>query len=401
MILVIAILMNICIGTGYTWSVFQNPLIDLFGWTTPQVSLAYTINFSIVPFAMIIAGRIQDKKGPRVVSMIGGIIFGIGMFLAGNVNSILGLYLTYGFLGGIGMGTVYACTVGNTIKWFPDKRGLAGGLIAMGFGLGAVIFAPIVARMILSVGALRTFNILGLAFAVALVIASTLISAPDLSWKPEGFKGYTGTIHVTSHDYNSGEMLRTIDFYLVWLMYTIGCMGGLMIIGHASPIGQEKIGLDPATAALAISFLGIANSAGRVFWGVISDRMGRYNTLAYMYLFSGICLLILNIASSFPLFLLGICGIALSFGGYLGIMPSVTADNFGSKNIGINYGIIFTAFGLAAFVGPRIAAVVKEATGGDYSMAFMIVAVMNGVGFILTLYIKRRVRIKIKMNPGV
>ncbi len=394
LILAAAIIMNICIGTAYTWSVFQIPLINLFNWTTPQASLAYTINLSIVPLAMIVAGRVQDKKGPRIVTLVGGVIFGLGMYLAGTVSSIQGLYLTYGLLGGVGIGTVYACTVGNTIKWFPDKRGLAGGLTAMGFGLGAVIFAPIAARMILDLGVLRTFNIFGILFAIGIVMASFLMAAPDVGWKPEGFVPNPAAINRVGPDHTPREMLKSVDFYLIWVMYTIGCVGGLMIIGHASPIGQEKIGLSPATAAVAISFLGVANSVGRVFWGSISDRIGRYNTLACMYLVSGVCLMVLNIASTFAFFLIGICGIAMSFGGYLGIMPSVTADNFGAKNIGINYGVLFTAFGLAAFVGPRIAAVVKEASGGNYGMAFMIVTAMNVVGVLLTLYVKKRVQVK-------
>ena len=394
-ILVASIVMNICIGTAYAWSVFQKPLMNLFEWTTPQASLAYTLNLSIVPLAMIVAGKIQDKNGPKIVTMVGGIIFGIGVFLAGTVTNISTLYLTYGVLGGIGIGTVYACTVGNTIKWFPDKRGLAGGLTAAGFGMGAVIFAPIAVKLIPNIGVLKTFNLFGIGFGAVIVISSFWMAAPEKGWKPENWSPAPAAVKALGGDKTPGEMLKTANFYLIWLMYVIGCVGGLMIIGHASPIAQEKIGLTPEVEAVAISSLGIANSGGRVFWGTISDKLGRYNALAFMYLVSAVCLLILSFSTTFVLFLIGVCGIAMSFGGYLGIMPSVAADNFGTKSIGINYGILFTAFGLAAFVGPRLAAVVKEASGGNYNLAFMIVMGMNLVGILVTLYIKHQVKTKL------
>ncbi|MDN5351920.1 MAG: transporter, family, oxalate/formate antiporter [Clostridiales bacterium] len=390
-ILVASIVMNLCIGSAYAWSVFQKPLISMFGWTTAQASLAFTLNLSLVPFAMIVAGRIQDSKGPKVVTLVGGIIFGLGIFLAGRIGSLSGLYLTYGVLGGIGIGTVYACTVGNTIKWFPDKRGLAGGLTAAGFGMGAVVFAPLAVTLIAGSGVLGTFSILGILFGIVIVVSSFFMAAPAAGWKPEGWTPKSGAAQ-GSEDKTSTEMLKTPRFYILWAMYTIGCISGLMIVGHASPIAQEQIGLSPEVAAAVVSFLGIANSSGRVFWGFISDRIGRYNAFAAMFVVSAVCLIILNLASGLALFIVGICGVAMSFGGYMGIMPSITADNFGAKYIGINYGVMFTAFGLAAFIGPRLAAVVKESSGGAYGPAFVITSVMSIAGILLALYVKRSLK---------
>ncbi|MGM0418904.1 MAG: L-lactate MFS transporter [Thermodesulfobacteriota bacterium] len=389
-ILLAAVIMNLCIGSAYAWSVFQKPLMSMFDWTTTQASLAFTINLSLVPFAMIVAGKIQDKKGPKLVTFVGGLIFGLGIYLTGKVSSVLTLYLTYGVLGGVGIGTIYACTVGNTIKWFPDKRGLAGGLTAAGFGMGAVVFAPVGVNLIAKYGVLETFSIFGIVYTTGIIITSFFMQAPDKDWKPENWEPSPSVANSFGNDKKPLEMIKLPRFYLVWLMYAIGCMGGLMIIGHASPIGQDRIGLTPEVAAVAVGFLGLANAVGRIFWGAISDKIGRYNTLAFMFTTSAVCLLILNVASAFVPFLIGVCGIAMSFGGYLGIMPSVTADNFGAKNIGINYGILFTAFGLAAFFGPRLAASVKQASGGDYTLAFIIVSAMNIVGIVLALFIKRQ-----------
>jgi len=162
--------MNLCIGSAYAWSVFQKPLIEIFGWQTSQASLAFTLNLCLVPFAMIVAGKIQDKNGPQKVTLIGGLIFGLGIILTGFTSSLTVLYLTYGVLGGLGIGTVYACTVANTVKWFPDKRGLAGGLVAAGFGSGAVLFAPLSVSLISKFGVLSTFKILGFVFMVGIVL---------------------------------------------------------------------------------------------------------------------------------------------------------------------------------------------------------------------------------------
>lgn len=261
-ILIASIIMNLCIGSAYAWSVFQKPLMAIFGWTTSQASLAFTLNLSLVPLAMIVAGKIQDKKGPKMVTFAGGIIFGLGIFLTGKVSSLAGLYLTYGVLGGVGIGTIYACTVGNTIKWFPDKRGLAGGLTAAGFGMGSVVFAPVGVRLMPIYGVLGTFNIFGIVFATGILISAIFMEAPDAGWKPENWEPAPAAMKVLGNDKSPGEMIRSGSFYMVWAMYTIGCVGGLMIIGHASPIGQEKIGLTPEVAAVAISFLGLANSGG-------------------------------------------------------------------------------------------------------------------------------------------
>lgn len=393
LVLAASVLANLCIGSAYAWSVFQKPLIQIFGWSTTQASLAFTLSLSLVPFAMIIAGRIQDKKGPRWVIFSGGLIFGLGIFLTSFTTNLTILYLTYGLLGGAGIGFIYGCTVPNTVKWFPDKRGMAGGLIAGGFGMGAVVFGPVSASLIASNGVLSTFKLEGIIYAVVVCLASLFIIAPQAGYKPAGWEppvpaaGTAAPVSMTT-----GEMLRTSKFWILWSMYAIGCVAGLMIIGHASPIGQEKIGLTPAVAAGAVAFLALANTCGRMFWGAVSDKIGRYNALMLMYLVNGGMLLLLNSATGYGMFVVAIMGIALSFGGFLGIFPSVTADNFGTKSLGTNYGVMFIAYGLAAFVGPRLAASVKQSSGGDYSLAFIIASAMSIVGILLTFYISNQIK---------
>ena len=312
-VLIASIAINLCIGSAYAWSIFQNPIIELYGWTTSQVSMAFTINLAIVPIAMIIAGRIQDKIGPKFVSMAGGIIFGAGLILAGEVRSLLSLYATYGLLGGFGIGTVYACTVSNTMKCFPDKKGLAGGLVAAGFGMGSVIFAPIGVKIMALNGVMTTFKVFGILFSILIVAGSFFLNTIEVKKNPQKGEVVLISKNDDEKDKTPLEMIRTFRFYLIWGMYIIGCIGGLMIIGHASPIGQEKIGLTASTAAIAISFLGIANSGGRIVWGMVSDKLGRYNTLFLMFAINAICLIILSLASTFVTFLIGICGIARNY----------------------------------------------------------------------------------------
>jgi OFA family oxalate/formate antiporter-like MFS transporter len=376
-ILLASMIINMCIGSAYAWSVFQNPLIARFGWSTADTSLAFTLSLSLVPFAMIGAGRLQDKYGPKFVTFFGGLVFGIGIFLTSRITSLTGLYLTYGLLGGLGIGMVYACMVGNTMKWFPDKRGLAGGLIAMGFGLGAIVFAPLGVTLIERYDVLTTFAIFGVLFSSIIMIASLFLSAPSVLPNSN-----LSTTHQVS-GLNSKEMMTKFRFYILWILYSIGCIGGLMIIGHASPIVQQKVGLSSQEAAFIVSFLGLSNSFGRVFWGSLSDRFGRMLTLTTTYVVSALCLLALSLTSSLVVVVIAIGGIALCFGGYLGIMPSVCADTFGAKHIGINYGILFTAYGFAAFVGPRLASWIRDVNLGSYDFAFTLVMLMNLVGIVI------------------
>jgi len=387
-ILVASVVANLCIGSVYAWSVFQNPLIDMFGFTTSEASLAYTISLCIVPFSIILSGKIQAYKGVRFTLALGGAIFGTGLFFTGFTGGLASLYLLYGIFTGMGLGIVYGCVVPNTVKWFPDRRGLAGGVIAAGLGLGSVLFAPLSAYLIDITDVLMTFRILGISLLIVIVVISLFVDSPPENYKPKGWEPVTplataaGAINLSA-----GEMIKTPKFWVLWGMYAVGCISGLMIIGHASPIGQEQTLITPEVAAGVVALLAVANTSGRLFWGMVSDRLGRYNTLVLMYILTGVMLLILSNADSYLLLVISVMGVGLSFGGFLGIFPSITADNFGPRHLGINYGVMFTAFGLAAFIGPRLGAGIRETTG-DYSMAFVIASCMSVTGIILALYMR-------------
>lgn len=389
LILFSGVLINLCIGSAYAWSVYQKPLIAMFKWSTTDTSLAFTLSCLLVPVAMIVAGKIQDQKGPRMVIFGGGVIFGLGIIGAGFTDSLAFLYMTYGVLGGVGIGAVYACTVANTVKFFPDKRGLASGLVVAGFGSGAVVLAPLSSALIEAYGVLTTFKILGAAYLVIISACTPLVKTAPSGYRPAGWTPPAPTaITITGTDKNWREMLADPMFYILWSIYIIGCVSGLMIIGHASPIGQEVIKLNPATAAMAVGFLALANTAGRIFWGWVSDKIGRYNAVMIMFALSSVVMFALTQVTTFVPFVVVLMVIGLCFGGVMGIFPSITADVFGAKNLGMNYGIIFTAWGAAGYVGPRMAGHFKEINKGDYTQAFLIAAGLSVIGILLTYIVQ-------------
>ncbi|MCL1990278.1 MAG: OFA family MFS transporter [Defluviitaleaceae bacterium] len=384
LIIIVSLIANVIVGSAYAWSVFQPRLIDLFGFTTPQANLAFTLSVGLMPFAMIVAGKVQAKIGAKLTVLLGGIIFGTGFFLAGfTTANIATLYLTYGVLGGIGIGFVYGITVPNSVKWFPDKRGLAGGIIASGVGGGTVVFAPLFRSTIEAIGVLETFTFYGIIFGIIIVLASLFISAPPADFKPAGWTPPVTENQSTVVNLTVGGMLKTTHFYVLWLIYALACVSGLMIIAHAGHIAEIRIGVTPAMAATAVVLLGVANTGGRLFLGAFSDKIGRYQTLVLMYAVTAGMLILLTFATTFPLFVISIMGIGFCFGGFLGVFPSITAENFGTANLGMNYGVVFIAFGFASFVGPRLAATLFEATG-NHALAFMIAMVMSVFALMVT-----------------
>jgi len=386
-ILFASIICNLIIGSAYAWSVFQKPLVQQFGWKASDAAWTFAITIAMMPIAMTYVGKKVEQWGPRKTLFIGGICFGLGEFLSGFASSLLPLYLAHGVLGGFGVGTVYGIAMSNTVRWFPDKKGLASGLIAAGLGSGAIFFAPIGNSLIQAYGIQSAFKILGVIYLVAIIISTLLIDVPPAGYRPAGWTPPPAALGVSGVDKDWREMLKDPIFYVLAVMFVMGAVSGLMIIGHASPIGQEVIGLSPATAALVVSILGLSNTLGRLFWGFMSDIIGRYNALICIYGFFAVAMYFMPTASTMMPFLIMVCAVGLGYGGLLGIYPTINADMFGLKNLGQNYGIMFFAFAVAAIIGPRLAAVVKESSGG-YDQAFLIAAGMGLVGAVLTLYVK-------------
>lgn len=394
LILIAAVVTNIALGAGYAWSVFQAALLEVNpDWSLSETSLAFSISFAMVPLAMIICGPIVDKYGGKQVVMVSGLLFGLGMFATGFVRSIPMLYLTYGLILGLGIGAGYGTATALTVKWFPDKKGLAGGLTAAGFGAGSIILSPIATSMIGSVGISSTFRILGIVLLVVICSASFLMENPPA----KSIKEDTNTVTETDKSYK--EMLKESNFWILWAVYTFAATSGMMIIGHGANLADYY---NLGSGTVIVMIVGLANTLGRIFWGSVSDRIGRYKTVVAMFIGSGIGLLLLNFSESFGTFagILGLVLIALSFGGFLGAFPGITAENWGSSQSAANYGWMFTAYGIAAVLGPSIASWIREATG-SYSTALIIATAMAVLGLGLILwFMKKSEKLVVATNEG-
>ena len=441
-----ALIIQVSLGAVYIWSVFQTPLLTHFpSWKETQVTLPAQIILACFALAVIIAGRIQDRVGPRPVAIAGGLMLGSGLILAKFTAgftpgpALVWLILTYSVIGGLGIGAAYVCPIATCVKWFPDKRGLITGLAVAGFGAGAFFFAPLAKALITGgpyqlfgkslfslpeVGLFNTFLVLGLIFLVTITLGALLLQNPETGYRPAGWNSpvQSTALNNLKVDFTPSEMFRTWQFWLLWGIYLTGCASGLMIIMKASPIWQSfalsslTSGLDSAgfsqiasAGALAVSILAIFNSLGRIVWGKISDAAGRKNTLLAMFLICGLTMLAFNALKPYSLFLLGISLVGLCFGGFLAVFPAVTADYFGTKHYGANYGWMFSAYGVGGLLGPYLAAALMKTSAivkireikaggeetfrsllvGDYRRAFLVAGLLCLISTVALLVLKK------------
>ncbi len=383
LVVVGAVIVQLCLGAVYAWSLFNQPLIDKFGWDKPDVVLTFSITIATMSIFTIIAGKIQDKIGPRWVATCGGILLGAGLILASNATSITQLYIFYGLIGGAGIGTAYVCPLATCLKWFPDKRGLISGIAVAGFGAGSLVFKPLILVFMASFGVSATFLYLGIIYLIAIVLGAQLLVVPPAGFVPAGWTPPAVSAG-GGQDFSTGQMLGTMQFYALWVMFLFGCMAGLMVIGLAKDIGTELVKLDAAAAANAVVIVAIFNAAGRIIWGTLSDKLGRINSLVVMYILAAVAMFSMSAVTMNNITFLALCSlIGFCFGGFLALFPSITTDYYGTKNLGTNYGIIFLAYGSAAIVGPIIG------TSVPFTQAFLIAGVLCAIGAAMTFLVRK------------
>jgi OFA family oxalate/formate antiporter-like MFS transporter len=354
-----AIFMQVLLGVIYSWSVFRGPLAQLHGWSKVETIAPYRYSMLAFAAAMIVAGYWQDRKGPRLVASVGGLLLGTGCLLAAFLgDTVNGLIFSYGVVAAVGVGFAYVTPIATCIKWFPDKRGTIVGLAVMGFGVGPLLFGPLLEALIgkdpsqLATSIPRTFLVLAVLFYVGVIGAAQVYRVPPAGWKPEGWVPATGKS--AQVELPPSQMTRTWQFYALWIIYFLGTSVGLTAIGEASPQLQEMAKSSSLlSAGAALGVMSIFNGLGRLAWGTVSDRLGRRLALGGMCIVSIIaCVAVLRQARDFNALLIGLCLAGFSYGGYLALMPSLTADFFGPKSIGANYGLLFTAWGICGFVVP-------------------------------------------------
>jgi len=397
-VLIVSCVVNLIIGTGYAWSIFARPWAEFTGAEVAQLGLVFGICNAVGPITMITGGKILDAVGPKWVVFVGGLLFGGGIALAGwqtvqGSGSLFWLFFGYSIIFGLAMGLIYSCTIGNTVKWFPDKRGLVGGLTTAAYGLGSVILAQLLAGKVNVGNISQVFMTLGLVYAIVVCIGAFFIAPAPAGFVPEGWSPPAPNPNVKAPtDKTWNKMIADPVFFVMLLTILSGAFFGLMMISNCSPIAQRTLGFTPVLAGTVVTGLALSNTAGRVFCGWISDLLGRINTLtgALVVAIIGLVLINMGVTGGTPAaFVIGVCLVGFTFGAFMGVFPGFTADQFGPRNNGVNYGIIFIGFAIAGWFGPKVvqmftAGLAGEALVAGYSTAFKVAMGIAAFGLVMT-----------------
>ena len=423
-IAIAGIVVMLCLGTVYSWSLFTNALVAGFNWSTQDATLAFELAIFFLGIGAVFGGRWQDRVGPRTVTIVGVVVWGVGVLLAGLGTEALGkwwLYLTYGVIGGLGNGMAYVTPVAMVTKWFPDRRGLGSGMVVMGFGLGAFVYNQILTRLdvyknaakpagafvaaraaaiksgtpfdaahyALPPGALHgimmLFTVSGIVFIIVGGLCAYMLKNPPQNYAVAGAPAAAAT---ASTGFTPGEAMTHPQLYGLWLLLFLNVTAGILIISNAAPIYTELTGATPAQAGQVYGFLAIFNGLGRFFWGAVSDRLGRAMTYTVMYLIQAVIFFLMAHTGGFVAVGIYFAIVLLCYGGGFGVMPSFTADFFGTRYMGQIYGVILTAWGVGGIVGPFIAAKVRDVTG-SYSGALIPMAIMLVIAAVIPFFVKK------------
>jgi MFS transporter, OFA family, oxalate/formate antiporter len=383
------VFMQIALGAVYAWSVFRDPLMRQFHWTISQVTLTFTIAIFVLGCSSFFGGLWLNRKGPRIVAITGGALYGLGVFLASfSADKLWWLYLSYGLIGGIGLGFGYIVPVAVLVKWFPDKRGLLTGIAVGGFGAGALVTAPVATRLIRSVGVLPTFAYLGIAYLIVTVIAGFFLVNPPPDYRPPGWTPSTlQTSQRAARDYTLAEALRAWQWWVLWLLLFLNTSAGISVISQESPLFQTLAGVTATAAAAMVGIASMGNALGRVFWAWVSDLVTRRMTFLIMFLIQVVLFWIYPNLHTASVLLTVTFIILMCYGGGFGTMPAFTADYFGARNVGPIYGLMLTAWGFASVFGPLLIAHMRQSTG-QYGGALHIIAIVLLLSAILPFIVR-------------
>ena len=359
---------NLALGVLYTWSVFKKNIPAEWGWQ--HLALwPYAVSCLVFCIIMVPAGRMQDKLGPRLTAAIGGILVGAGLILASQTTSLAGYIVGFGVLAGAGFGFGYASATPPAIKWFPKaKTGMIAGIVVSGFGLASVYIAPLAAALIKAIGIEKTVLIFGVSFMAIVVGLAQLLKPPPAGYVPEGEvppAANNGGL-VKKEEFTPGEMLTTWQFYLLWFMYACGAGAGLMIIGILADMAKKQAGVE--LGFVLVAALAVGNGAGRIIAGIVSDRIGRQATMCICFVMQAVLIFLMSMATqgtvlaNTAVLTLMSAFVGANYGANLSLFPSATKDYYGVKNFGVNYGLVFTAWGVGGFVLALVASFVRQST---------------------------------------
>lgn len=387
---------NLALGVLYAWSIFKGAIQKDFGWEAASLNDPYSVCCLVFAFSMILAGRCQDKFGPRLTAFLGGLLVGLGFFVASRSTGYWSWVIGFGGLAGMGIGFGYSSATPPALKWFPPARtGLIAGLVVAGFGLASVYIAPLSKHLLATRGVLPAMQFYSVAFLIVVCGLSLLLANPPPGYvaasSGTGISPVSGRLEARpTLSATPTEMLRTPTFYLLWVIYFIGAGAGLMVISSLSGMATKSLG---GAAFVAVAVLAIGNAAGRILAGILSDKIGRRWTLMLVLLLQAALMFIAipvtaakNAAAGVVVLVAALIG--ANYGANLSLFPSFTKDLWGLKSFGVNYGLVFTAWGVGGFVLSRWQQMLTSRSGGSYTSSFLTAGVLLLAGAGLTLLLK-------------
>lgn len=393
-LLAVSCLINLFAGSIYAWSVFGSALAarlsDLTGAavTGADLALAFGIANGLGPVPMIFGGAVNDRFGPRLVIMAGGLLMGLGLFLTGSVETPAGVVLSYGLFFGLGLGLVYGCTINNTMKFFPDRRGLVGGLTTAAYGISSVLVPPVASLLIAKTGVSSALQIFGVLFGVVIVTGGFLSMRCPPGFVPDGWTPPAGRA-AGGVERNWRAMLASSEFPPMIVLLMCGAIAAMMVIAHVFTIARDQMAWSAAEASAAVSIIALANTFGRIFAGSLSDRLGRLPALSLGLFLSltGLAALAFAGPEAGALFYAGLVAVGLSFGSFMGVFPGYTAEVFGSRHNSVNFGIMFAGFSAAGIAGPLLMGSLRAA-GFDYPVCYLAGGLISAAGFLSILRLR-------------
>lgn len=375
---------NLILGILYSWSVMKKALVNDWGWSNTEASLPYTVCVATFALMMIFAGRAQDKYGPRLVAFLGGILFGAGLMASSLAHNSTVMVITFGVLGGMGIGFGYSAVTPCAIKWFESKRkGVISGIVVSGVGLSPVYIAPLTNMLLKTHTIEQTFLYLGILALVAIMLFALVLKNPPKGYVPASSSPKPST--AGGKEYSWQEMVKTKPFILLWVSYLMSAAAGLMLIGHLASIASVQAKWQ--AGFLLVVILSVFNALGRVAGGFLSDKAGRTNALLIVFLIQAVNMFAFSFYQSIPALIAGSAVAGLAYGALFALFPAATADFFGIKNLGVNYGLVFSGWGVAGIIGPILGGVVADMTG-TYNISYVVSALMLVIGAVLVKMIK-------------
>lgn len=385
LILLAGCVVNFCQSGTSAFSVFVKPVMDATEWPMGSITLAYTLFNIVLCITGIVVGTFSHKCKPWQIIYPGAVLYALGWILTGTAGSVLAMQLSFGVVGGIGCGFLYNYTVTNVIKWFPDRKGFASGLLLGCSAIGPVFCSPMATTIISKLGVFAAFSIMGTIYGVLLLVFGWLVRPPFAN-----AQSATPVAIGSENDLNWKQMLRTSTFYMLYIVFVCACTSYMMMLNAASVIGQEQAGMSVAMATLSVTLLAICNFGGRMLFGTVSDKFGRYQTLLAVMAINFVAMIAMSMVTAAVPFLVLMCVVGACGGALLVMFPPIVSERFGVKHSSLNYSIMFSAYSVASFVGPQIAAHYREQ--GNYGPAFIRAAVLTVVAAALLFVVIRQAK---------